>query len=395
MNRDSEAGKLRHILHVIDALNYGGAQELLVLLAKCSPKNRYRTTICVLQPNPELKAKAEFHGAEVICFNRPRPSILKPHRFFSYFYNNVRDIVSFCRREHVDVIQCHLSDAEFIGILAGHTVKVDRILTTLHDPLILPRRHSHDPRNLLRLLLTSILYKWTHAIIAVSEDLSQKIGKFVYVDPSKIRTIINGIDVDSLRTTPYSKQLATQLGLGPEQKVLLTAARLTLQKGHVYLIDAMARLVKDYPGIRLLLAGEGELKEELISRCASMGVLGHVQFLGGRPDMADILALADIFVLPSLWEGTSIALLEAMAAAKPIVATDIPGSREVLSSPKCGVLVPPGDSSTLAEAISYLFEHPETACEYGRTAGRVAGERFDVRQIITQLEPLWQKQCFP
>ncbi|MGO8943651.1 MAG: hypothetical protein ACLQJ7_08250 [Syntrophobacteraceae bacterium] len=87
-------------------------------MAKWSPKNRYRTTICVLLPNPELKAKAESYGAEVICFNRPRPSILKLHRFISYYYRNVRDIVSLCRREHVDVIHCHLSEAEFVGIVA-------------------------------------------------------------------------------------------------------------------------------------------------------------------------------------------------------------------------------------------------------------------------------------
>ena len=153
--------------------------------------------------------------------------------------------------------------------------------------------------------------------------------------------------------------------------------------------------MKRYPTIRLLLAGDGDLREQLEVKCSSLGISDHVHFLGSRPDVTDILALADIFVLPSLSEATSLALLEAMAAEKPIVATDIAGNRSILLSPKCGVLVPAADGQALAEAISYLLEHPKTASEYGQIAGRVARDRFDVRQSIAQLETLWGRQAAP
>ena len=392
MIRDARIDRRRHILHVIPLLDYGGAQELLVLMAKWSPKNRYRTTICVLLPNPELKAKAESYGAEVICFNRPRPSILKLHRFISYFYRNVRDIVSLCRREHVDVIHCHLSEAEFVGIVAGFWTSVDRILTTLHAPEMLPARSRRDPRNFLRWLATRILYKWVYAVIAVSEDTAAKVRDFAGVNPDKVFTIVNGIDVDSFQRTQPNRDLATKLGLSAGDKVILTVARLSAGKGHVYLIEAVGRLMKRYPAIRLLLAGDGDLREQLKAKCSSLGVSDHVHFLGNRPDVADLLALADIFVFPSLGEGTPLALLEAMAAEKPIVATDIPANRSLLLSPKCGLLVPAADGQALAEAISYLLEHPKTASEYGQIARRVARDRFDVRQNIAQLEKLWGRQ---
>lgn len=390
MSGEARIDGRKHILHVIDALTYGGAQELLVLLARWTPKSSYRTTVCVLQPNPELKGAIESQGVRVVCFDRPRPSILKPHRFFSYFCRNVRDIVTLCRRESVDVVQCHLSDAEFVGIFAGYLAKVKRILTTLHYPDFLPARRRRDPRNLLRRLATRILYGWTDAIIAVSEDIGAKVKGFVEIDPAKVHTILNRIDVDSFRGISPKGDLAADLGVSHGHKVILSVGRLMPPKGHVYLIEAVGRLAADHPAIRLLLAGDGDLRGELEAKCISMGILNRVRFLGSRSDVADLLALADIFVLPSLWEGTSLALLEAMAAARPIVATDIPGNAAVLGSIPCGALVPAADGKALAEAISHFLAHPEQASECGLAAARVARDRFDIQQSIAQLELLWK-----
>lgn len=390
MSSEAHSDKRKHILHVIDALGYGGAQELLVLLARWTLGDRYRTTVCVLQPNPELKRAIELEGARVVCFDRPRPSILKPHRFFAYFVRNALDIISLCRQEGVDVVQCHLSDAEFVGICAGHLAKVGRVLATLHYPDLLPVRHYRDPRNHLRRLATRLLYRWTDAVIAVSEDVADKVREFVELDAAKLHTIVNRIDVDSFRTAAPRRDLAASLGLEPSHKVVLTVGRIMPPKGHTHLIAAMGQLAGTHPEIRLLLAGDGDLRKGLEAKCAAKGLSDRISFLGSRPDVADLLALADIFVLPSLWEGTSLALLEAMAASRPIVATDIPGNAAVLGSPPCAVLVPPADSEALAEAISDLLDQPERAAEYGRAARRIVVERFDIRKSITQLEMLWK-----
>ena len=389
MAKNMHTEQRKHILHVIDALTYGGAQELIVLLSKWTPKENFKTTVCVLQPNPELAEEIESSGVRVFCFNRPRPSIVDPLRFVSYFINNVRDIVALCRNEQVSIIQCHLSDAEFIGIFAGFLAGVRRILTMVHYPDLLPPRRPGDPRNFLRRFVTRLLYCRADWIIAVSDDVAAKVKDFTGINPAKIHTIINRIDVDSFRKTSARSGLSETLGISEGGNVIVTVARLMPPKGHIHLIDAMAGLTKKFPGLKLLLAGDGDLKEQLANRCASLGIMEKVRFLGNRSDVAEILRLANIFVLPSLWEGTSLALLEAMAAGKPIVATDIPGNRAVLAAEDSGLLVPPGDAAALEDAILHLLECPEIAGEYGRKALAAVKDRFDIRQSISQLEKLW------
>ncbi len=393
MREDADNGLPQTILHVIDALNYGGAQKLLVSLAQWTPKRLYKTLICSLQENEELKDQFESLNVPVFCFHRPRPSISRPHLFGTYFFHNIRDIMRICRQEKVDVIQCHLSDAEFIGILAGRLTGIPRILTTIHYPDLLPPRRAGDFRNFLRWLYTKIIYKWVDAIIAVSEDVSQKLQEIFGQKPPKVRVMMNRIDVQAFATAPPSEDLRKSLGLLPQNRILTTVARLMPPKGHAYLIEAMHQLVPKFEDLKLLLVGDGDLRQPLKKKCAGLGLMEHTLFLGSRRDIPAILALTQIFILPSLWEGTSLALLEAMASCKPIVATDIPGNRSVLQHQKNSCLVPPGNAAALAEAIVFLLEHPDVGHKYAQNAHELACTRFDIRQSIDELEKLWAKPC--
>ncbi|MFH0843996.1 MAG: glycosyltransferase family 4 protein [Pseudomonadota bacterium] len=381
--------KPRTILHVIDALNYGGAQRLLVLLAEWTPKETYKTIICALQANQEIKKQIESRGVRVVCFNRPRPRIIDPHLLLGYIYHNVKDIIRICRLEKVHVIHCHLSDAEFIGILAGFLFGAERIISTVHYPNLLPTRRSGDIRNGLRWLATKMIYRWADFIIAVSEDVARQLRKVFGINEQKVRIIVNGIDVESFSRTPVSGELRTALGLGPRDRILTTVARLMPPKGHTYLIAAIPQLIKRFASLKLLLVGDGELKEQLIRQTEDLGLSDAIRFLGNREDVPDILALTEIFVLPSLWEGTSLALLEAMAMAKPIVATNVPGNRAIIEHKKNGYLIPSEDPDSLAEAISYLLEHVDLAARYGKKAYELVRDRFDIRQTVSQLERLW------
>ena len=131
--------------------------------------------------------------------------------------------------------------------------------------------------------------------------------------------------------------LSEDLGIDRKDRVLTNVGRLRTQKGQTFLLDAMASLVSAFEGIKLLILGEGDLLPTLKRKLEALGLSNRVKFLGNRSDVPDILALTEIFVFPSLWEGTSLALLEAMAAGKPIVATDIPGNRTVLQHMKTAI----------------------------------------------------------
>ena len=383
-------GKKKSILHVIDALNIGGAQELIVLLADKTPKSTYQTLVCVIQPDLTLKSRIESRGASVFCFNRSRPSIYHPGNFILYFYSNIRDIMSVCRQHRVDVVHCHLSDAEFTGIPAGWLYGARRIISTVHYPALLPDRKSGDIRNYLRIAATRFLYRLATAVVAVSDDVAQQLKNVFCLAPSKIKVIINGIDVEAIHRTQPNPELMSSLCVLPGQRLITSVGRLMPPKGHGYLIAAMPHLVHQIDNVRLLLAGDGDLKESLEQLSLDLRVRDVISFLGSRSDVPDILALSDVFVLPSISEGTSMALLEAMAGSKPIVATDIPGNRDVLRHEHNCLLVPPGNPEKLAEAISFLLNHPQIAAAYGRSAYQDVCQRFNIDKTITQLIALWK-----
>ncbi len=386
---DTNSGSVRTILHVIDALNIGGAQALLELLAAKTPRSRYRTLVCVLQPDTAVLSRIEAAGVKVFCLNRRRPGIVRPIDFISYFYLNIRDITRICYEHSVDVIHCHLSDAEFIGILAGCCCHVERIVSTVHYPALLPERKSGDIRNYLRIRTTRWLYRRTDTVIAVSDDVAEKLHTVFGLSLSQIRVIINGIDVDAIYHTQPNADLLKSLYATSGQRLITSVGRLMPPKGHRYLIEAMPAIRRQYPNARLILAGDGDLRRPLEARARELGVRDIISFLGSRSDIADILAVTDIFVLPSVSEGTSLALLEAMAAAKPIVATDIPGNSAVLRHATNCLLVPPADPDKLADAIAQLLKDPPTAAQYAQNAYQDVCRRYHIDQTISQLMEIW------
>jgi len=380
----------RTILHVIDALNVGGAQELLVLLADKTPKSDYRTIVCVIQPDITIKSRITAKGAPVYCFNRDRPSIFSFGKFILYVYQNIRDIISLCRRHDVDVVHCHLSDAEFLGIPAGWLHGADRVISTVHYPALLPERKTGDLRNYLRIAFTRMLYRMADAVIAVSDDVAEQLKTVFHLAPEKIKIVINGIDVFAIHSTPPKQELLSSLGVLPGQRLVTAVGRLMPPKGHRYLVEAMPYLTRRFSDLKLLLAGDGDLRESLENLARRLDLRNAVSFLGSRDDVHDILALTEVFVLPSTSEGTSLALLEAMAAAKPIVATDIPGNRAVLTHAHNCLLIPPGNPEKLAESIAFFLNHPQIAAEYGKNAYLDVNRRFNIDQTVSQLTTIWR-----
>lgn len=368
-------------MHIIDALNYGGAQKLLVELAAHVPREVCQMVVCALQPPCDIADHLSSAGARVVCLNRPRPSIVRAGKFLCYAALNLRDIVRLCRIEHAGVMHCHLSDAEFLGILAGRFARVPRVVTTVHYPDLLPPRHRISIRNFFRKALTRLLYRHVNMVVAVSDEVAYRIRELAPSCEKKLRVIINGVDTAAFADVP-PPAFTTPV-------VLCTVARLMPPKGHRFLIDAVHRLCSSGRNIRLLLAGDGDLRHELEERTRAYGLDDNVIFLGNRRDVINVLSKADIFVLPSLWEGTSLALLEAMAAARPIVASDIPGIRNVIRNGQTGLLAPAADPEGLAHAISVFIDNPDFAVACGQRARSVAREQFDIHKTIAALYDVW------
>jgi glycosyltransferase involved in cell wall biosynthesis len=201
----------------------------------------------------------------------------------------------------------------------------------------------------------------------------------------------NGVDVDAFRPGDTSARLTTRndLGVPPEARVMVSVAVLRKPKGLQYLISALSGVVTSVPDAKLVIVGEGDHGSALREQVADLGLSDSVVFTGARSDIADLLAMSDVFVLPTLEDVLPTVVAEAMSAGLPVVASDVGGLPEMVVDGETGYLVPPADVVALSEACSLLLQDQEKARKMGMAGRAVAKERFDARRQAARLDDLY------
>ncbi|HET9910060.1 MAG TPA: glycosyltransferase family 4 protein [Anaerolineales bacterium] len=255
------------------------------------------------------------------------------------------------KREHFDVLETFTHDSNTLGLPLAWLARVPvRIATHRGKIEAFPkwRQVLHN------LLINSPI---THTLIAVSE---QTRGQAIEegVRPSKITVIPNA--VKQLDTSTVDRDaVRKELGVHENDIFLLSIGRLTYQKGHEFLIQAMSKVVSRFPNVKVGICGEGPLRSQLEKQIRDMGLSDHVRLLGAWDDVAPLVASADIFVLPSRWEGLSRALMEAMAAGLPSIAAQVDGIKDLITDDVNGLLIPAEDSEALENSILQLIKDAE------------------------------------
>jgi glycosyltransferase involved in cell wall biosynthesis len=216
--------------------------------------------------------------------------------------------------------------------------------------------------------------------IAVSRHVERRLRETFGWPASKIAVVPNGVDLQRFCCEPDAALRAT-LSRGGSRKVVLATTRLVAQKGLRFLLEA----ARDLPEIQVVIAGDGPERDELVTRSQDLGLGDRVDFLGQRDDVPQLLACSDVVVLPSLNEGLPLAVLEAMSAQKPVVATAIGGTDEAILDGESGLLVPPRDSTALARAIRALVDDPSLAAGLARAARRRAEQSFSCAQMLERV----------
>ena len=286
-----------------------------------------------------------------------------------------------CRKEKFDLVATHTSKGGFLGRLAARMAGVPHIVHHAHG---FSFRRPLSPRAIrFYVALERFAAKAGDLIIAVNEQQRRMAVDLGVEVAGKTCTVPNGIDL-----SPFDRldRDAARRRLGFDDSAILigSVGRFEAPKGFFHLIRAIPHVLRSVPSARFVMVGEGELRDELEREARRLGVADHIRFAGFQKDVPGLLAGFDIFAQPSLWEGLPISLIEALAAGKPIVATDIEGNREIVDPGKTGLIVPPADENALAEALVALALNREFARQLGRNAQTAARERFSETRMVRQ-----------
>jgi glycosyltransferase involved in cell wall biosynthesis len=331
---------------------------------------RFAVSLCGLKgPEPATHWLAQ-QGIEVRHLGRSRfdPRI-------------VGDLVRLVRGRGTRILHVHGYAAADFGRLASRLVGAKLVL---HEHFADPRMPAYQA------FADRLLAPWTDAAIAVSHSTRAFLVGERFVPESRVRVIWNGAPLGEFAPVGHDRALRVrrELGLPDDALVVGTIGRLNAQKGHRFLVDAAARLLARQTDIRVLIVGDGDLMDALRQQTIDLGIADRVVFAGHRTDIPDVLGALDVFCISSLYEGTPLALFEAMAAGRAVVSTSVDGCREVLEDGVSGLLAPPGDAAALAAALERVLADPALRTRLGRAA-LAASRGYDVRVCVEQMEALY------
>jgi glycosyltransferase involved in cell wall biosynthesis len=281
----------------------------------------------------------------------------------------------------VAVIHAHEFGANTWGTMAGRLARVP-VVATVHG------RSYYADRARRRLAYRVVSRAAT--MVAVSEDVRRFVVDSAGVSSRRVRVVHNGIGSPPPLSPEVSLRARRELGICAGDRVITLVGSLYPVKGHRYLLEAAPQILKTCPSTVFLVAGRGDCEAALRQQAQSLGVEARVRFLGLRHDIPTLLELGDVFVQPSLSEGLSIAILEAMAAARPVVTTRVGGNPELVVDGETGLLVEPADAAGLASAVARVLADPAEGRRLGANGLARVRSRFSTETMVGQYELIYK-----
>lgn len=362
-----------NVLQLMTDSKIGGAERVVLQLSKGLDINRFTVSICCLAERGPIFDEAEEAGIKIYSLGiKNRWDFLKILR-----------LVKILKKLNIHILHAHLFHANILSRIIG---KISNV------PIIISTEHIMGMESSLRILVNRLTSTFVTKYIVVSEAVGGFLNKNVKIRPCKISTVLNGIEYNNFKISLIAQEkLKEQFGLTTSQEVIGTIARLHRQKGHIYLLHAITKVVKVFPNAKFLVVGDGPLKYKLEELAHKLGIGNNVIFTGNQKDISTILSLINIFVLPSLWEGLPITILEAMAMKKPVVVTNVSGNPEVVIDNITGILVPPKEPTLLAEAILRLLRDKGLSLKLGEAGYQRGKEKFSKEQMIAKTAMIYDE----
>ena len=363
-------GRIKHLVYILPYLNLGGTERQALSLIR-EFQDRYQVTL--LAPTgkglpPFLEQQLDY--GEFTAWER---------NFFKGLRELIAGIKAAQKRQSIDLIHVH----------GAHELMIPIRLLFPNLPIVFTVHGYHGASSEISYRLACLFANlWATRVICVCQTEYALLVKFG-MNPAKLEMIYNGVPTPTLDRSKVD-DLVRQFNLDPDtQTIIGTAARLSEAKGLTYLLQAFARVAIDRPNLRLIIAGTGELEQQLKQQSQDLGIATQTIFTGYVNDLPELMSLFNLFILPSLQEPFGLVFAEAMAQKKVTIGTDVGGIAEQIADGKTGFLIPPKDVDTLTEKIQYLLDRPELVNEFAHNGRKRYEAYFTVEQMLIQTENLY------
>jgi glycosyltransferase involved in cell wall biosynthesis len=375
------AGRRLRVVGLIDAIGVtGGGERFARDLTEHLDPDRFERTLCVSRWDEEarsrpdaLAAVAEIEAAGVEFVGLERES--------AWSVGAWRPLLRLLREREVDVLHAHKFGSNVWGAILDAAARPPVFVA--HE-----QTWSYRGRPLRRWLDRHLIARRADTFIAVSSEDRRRMIEIEGIDPAKIEVVVNAI------VTPEPSpdaDVRAELGIAPDALVIGTVCMLRPQKALEVLLEAVPAVREQHPGIVVLIAGDGPERDRLEAMSQQLGIEDAVRFAGMRSDVADVLRAFDVWISCSDYEGTSLAVMEAMDASLPIVATRVGGTPDLIDDGVHGLLVEPRDSPALANAVNELLDDRERASAFGRAARARRRTEFDIAATARRVGELYER----
>ena len=361
------------VIHLVEDMKTGGAERVIADIAEGLDSEKYDVRVwCIARGGNTADELAE-KGIEVKILG------------ISSYHNPLKilRLKRLLTEAGPDIVHTHGYFASVIGRLSAKKAGIPIIFAHVHS--------TYWDYKKKHILMERKLSRFTHKIICCSRAVENFVKDIEKVGDGKTLVIYNGVDEERFYPMEDAPSIRTELGIDEKALVVGTVSSLTPHKGHEYLIQAASLVKEELPSAKFLIVGDGPLRTELEDQVKNFSAHPFIMFTGTRKDVPKILSVMEVFVLPSSSrEGLGIAIIEAMAAEKPVVATDIGGIPEAVKKGETGFLVSPGDPGALAKAIIELLQNPEKAKEMGKKGRARFKEKFTRKKMLSETDALYQ-----
>ncbi len=363
------------ILHMIETTGPGGAERVFVDIVKRLDREEFV---------PVVLLAGEGWLCDNIVKTGVEPEIIKNSG--AYDWKFIKGVINLIKNKKVDVIHSHLDDTNVYANIIG-TLSRKPVVATYHG--MIGTWHIKNFKDSIKLAIVRHHAKY---IVAVSDFLKAELVKAGGFKDNQMRRIYNGVDFDALEEKKEGSSLRTEFDLHDKSVLIGTIGNMEVWKGFDYLIKAAPLIIEKVPNAYFFIVGEGKGKilNSIRALISSLNLQDRVLLTGFREDISSIIRQLEVFVLPSISEGLSIATIEAMALGKPVVVTDSGGPKEIVDNEMTGLIVPPKDSKAISEGVIRLLSDKTYAVKLGINGKIAVRNKFGIDENINRYADLYR-----